>query len=279
MTAIFIAHTIEAGDSAAAAARHRPVADFIELTKPRMNAVVVATTAVGYYLAQRGPCDWPRFTLTILGTALTAAGASVLNQLAERDFDALMPRTANRPLPANRVRPADALLFGASLTIGGVAVLDLFVNPLTALLATITFGIYLLLYTPAKRRTSLCTIIGAVPGAIPAAMGFAAATDRITPPAFALFAILFIWQAPHFLAIAILYRADYAGGGFRMLSVTDARLDVTARQLLLYSLALVAATLVPVLLGTSGLIYLCTAVILGIIFFSFGLVLFRHRTR
>ena len=184
---------------------HSRLKDFWELTKPRMNFLVLVTTMAGFYMAARGWGAWGRFLSTLFGTALTAAGASVLNQVMERDYDALMRRTANRPLPAGRVGPIEAWMFGAALSLSGIAVLATLVNWLTALLGAITLVTYLFLYTPAKRHTTLCTIIGAVPGALPAMMGVTAVDGAITPPALALFGVLFVWQMPHFLSIAILY--------------------------------------------------------------------------
>jgi protoheme IX farnesyltransferase len=222
-------------------------------------------------MAARGWDHWGRFLPTLFGTALTAAGASVLNQLAERRFDALMARTIHRPIPAGRMRPIDALLFGLALSIGGTAVLSIFVNWVTATLAAITLATYLLLYTPAKRRTTLCTVFGAVPGALPAMMGFTAANGAISAPALAMFAILFVWQIPHFLSIAILYRDDYARGGFQMLPVADQDLAATSRQIVLYSLTLIPVALFPVMLGLAGRTYLIAAVVLGIAFCGFAI--------
>lgn len=253
--------------------------DFYELTKPRMNFLVVVTTMVGYYMAAHGPADWLRVLYTLVGTALTAAGSSVFNQYIERDLDLRMPRTANRPLPGGRLRPADALLFGVALSLLGVLMLALFVNGLTALLGALTLLLYVFVYTPAKRSTSLCTIIGAVPGAIPPVMGFTAVQGTISPQALALFAILFFWQMPHFLAIAILYRDDYARGGFKMLPVVDHGMAMTGRQIILYSLSLVTISLVPALLNMAGVIYFAAALLLGIAFTGFGLVCARSKTR
>lgn len=244
-----------------------------------MNFLVLVTTMVGYYMAARGRPDWSRFVSTLLGTALTAAGASVLNQLAERNFDALMPRTANRPIPAGRISPIEGLLFGAALSIAGTAFLAIFVNLLTAALGAITLALYLFLYTPAKRRTSLCTIIGAVPGALPAMMGFTAANNAITAPAWVMFGILFIWQMPHFMAIAILYRDDYAKGGFRMLPVVDPTLTATSRQIVLYSLMLIPVTLLPVALKMTGGVYLITELLTGILFCSIAFNCAKTKTR
>lgn len=253
--------------------------DFYELTKPRMNFLVVVTTMVGYYMAAHGPADWLRVVYTLVGTALTAAGSSVFNQYAERTLDAQMRRTANRPLPGGRIKAADALLFGVALSLIGVSLLALFVNVLTAVLGALTLLLYVFVYTPAKRSTSLCTIIGAVPGAIPPVMGFTAVQGTITPQALALFAILFFWQMPHFLAIAILYRDDYARGGFRMLPVVDHHMEMTGRQIILYSLSLVTISLTPALLNMAGAVYFGAALLLGIAFTGFGFVCARSKTR
>jgi protoheme IX farnesyltransferase len=253
--------------------------EFWDLTKPRMNMVVVVTTVAGYYLAAPGPVEWVRLVPTLLGTALAAAGSSVLNQVLERDYDALMQRTANRPLPAGRIRPLEACLFGLLLAILGVALLAIDVNIMTACLGAITLATYLLIYTPAKRRTTLCTLVGAIPGAIPVMMGCTAATGRITATALALFLILFAWQIPHFLSIAILYRDDYARGGFHMLPVADRSLQVTGRQIVLYCLALVPVTVFPVVLGIAGWAYFTAAIALNAMFTWYGVDVARSKGR
>jgi protoheme IX farnesyltransferase len=263
---------------ASTAVRARLV-DYYELTKPRMNFLVVVTTMVGYYLAARGTADWGRIIFTLIGTALTAGGSSVFNQYVERHLDAKMKRTADRPLPAGRLRSFDAFLFGLGLSLLGVGILALFVNLLTAALGALTLLLYVFLYTPAKRATSLCTIIGAVPGAIPPVMGFTAVHAAITPEAMALFAILFCWQMPHFLAIAILYREDYARGGFMMLPVVDPKLSITSRQIVLYSISLIPISLLPALLGMAGGTYFLAALILGIGFCGFALQCARTKSR
>ena len=257
--------------SALAAARPSRLADLYELTKPRMNFLVLVTTAVGFYMAaQPGWGDWLLLVHTLAGTALAAGGASVLNQYMERGHDALMRRTANRPLPAGRVAPFEALLMGVIISIAGTVYLALLVNPLTAALGAITIATYVFLYTPMKRWTTLCTIVGAVPGAIPPMMGWTAATNTLAPEAWALFGILFFWQMPHFLAIAILYREDYARGGFKMLPVVDETLLVTGRQTVLYGLALIPVSFVPAVLRMTGPTYLVAAFVLGMVFLAFG---------
>ena len=253
--------------------------DFWDLTKPRMNVVVAATTLAGFYLSAPASFEWRRLIFTLIGTAMAAAAASVLNQLMERDFDALMPRTANRPLPAGRIHPAEAALFGLLLGFCGVALLAIDVNILTAFFCTLTLATYLLVYTPAKRSTTLSTLFGAVPGAIPILMGCTAATGRITAISVALFLILFVWQIPHFLAIAILYRDDYAKGDFHILPVSDKYLDVTVQQIILYCLALVPVTVFPVVLGAAGWTYFIIAIFLNAMFTCCGMALARSRRR
>ena len=255
------------------------VVDFYELTKPRMNFLVVITTMVGFCVASRGPIEWLLLVHTLLGTAMTAAAASVLNQFIERDYDALMPRTKNRPLPAGRIAPREALLMGVSVGVTGVAYLALLVNPLTALVGFATLASYVFVYTPLKRRTSLNTVVGAVPGALPPVMGCTAALGALSPEALVLFAILFFWQMPHFLAIAILYRDDYALAGFKMLPVVDEDLNFTSRQIVLYATALVPVSLMPSLIGMAGAAYFACAVLMGLAFLSFGVSCATSRTR
>lgn len=253
--------------------------DFLELTKPRMNFLVLVTTAVGYYMAVRTSFDWLKLIHTLLGTALTAGAAAALNHYVERKYDALMKRTMDRPLPAGRVSPGEALFFGLALTMAGLGYLAMAVNVLTAFLGAFTLLSYVLIYTPMKRRSSLCTIVGAVPGAIPPVMGWTAVHNALSPEALALFGILFLWQMPHFLAIAVLYRSDYAAGGFKMLPVIDPDLTVTGRQIVVYSLSLIPATLIPAGLEMAGLLYLVLALILGLTFLVFSVSCAASRTR
>jgi protoheme IX farnesyltransferase len=250
--------------------------DFYELTKPRMNFLVVITTMVGFCIASHG-IEWMRLVHTIIGTFLTASSASVLNQFIERKLDALMPRTKNRPLPCNRISPREAIVFGILCGIVGIVYLAIFVNSLTALLGAVTLLSYIGVYTPMKRRSTLNTVIGAVPGAIPPVMGFTAATGAITPASLALFGILFFWQMPHFLAIAVLYKRDYELGGFKMLPCVDEAL--TARQMVIYSLGLLPVSLMPVPLHVAGPIYFTAAVLLGLAFLSFAVSCAATRER
>jgi protoheme IX farnesyltransferase len=245
--------------------------DLLVLTKPRMNLLVVGTTMVGFYMAARSGADWISLPAVMVGTALSAAGASVLNQLIERRRDALMPRTRNRPLPMGRFYPAEALGYGIGLAFCGVAILGLLVNSLTAILAAVTLISYLLIYTPLKPRTSWNTLVGAFPGALPPVMGWAAVRGHLSPEALALLLILFVWQIPHFMAIAILYRNDYAAAGFRMLPVVDRSLVATARHIIIFSLILNFVTLLPAFLGMAQLPYLLIAIPLGFIFLHAGM--------
>lgn len=247
-------------------------ADLADLVKLRLNFLVMVTTAVGYAMAGPDWSDWRRLLHALVGTALTAAAAGALNQYVERRPDSLMNRTKRRPLPAGRIHPTEALTLG--LVAGTVGLLELyfFVNGLTALLGAVTLGSYVLVYTPLKRVTTLNTIVGAIPGALPPVMGVAAVADQINYLAWALFGILFFWQMPHFLAIAILYREDYARGGFKMLPCLDSNLRATSRQMVFYTLALIPVTLVPTLLGATGAIYFVAALVLGLAFLGFAII-------
>jgi protoheme IX farnesyltransferase len=239
-------------------------ADWLELTKPRITLLVVFTALVGFVTATSGS-PWTGLLLAALsGTGLVAAGASVLNQVMERATDGLMHRTQGRPIPAGRIRPAEAGLFGTLLTLAGLAILATLCGPLAALVAFSTWASYLFVYTPLKRRSHLATIVGAVPGALPPVIGWAAASGSLEPGAFILFAIVFLWQIPHFLAIAWLYRDDYERGGFPMLPVIDREGRLTGRQAVLHSVALLVVSLAPVAAGLGGTLYLAGALVLGV---------------
>jgi protoheme IX farnesyltransferase len=254
-------------------------ADYVELTKPRVAVLVLFTVAAGTWLAARGEPDLLPLLHTLVGTALVAAGASALNQLLERHSDALMRRTENRPLPSGRLQPVEVLLFGLGLGSAGLAYLALLVRqPLTVLVAAVTFGTYVFVYTPLKRKTSLNTLVGAVPGALPPVIGWSAVHGSLGPEAAALFLILFVWQVPHFLAIAWLYREDYARAGLKMLPVVDRRGGMTGRQMVSYCLVLIPVSLTPVLLHRAGLVYLAGAVLLGLFFLGGALAFWRGNT-
>jgi protoheme IX farnesyltransferase len=241
-------------------------ADYLELTKPRITMMVVLTALVGFVMASPRTLDLAALAAALVGTGLVAAGASTLNMFVERDIDARMHRTMRRPLPAGRLRPVDALAFGLAVTVAGVAVLLWTRGTTTAFVAALTWTSYLFAYTPLKPRTSLSTIVGAFPGALPPVIGWAAATGSVEPGAWVLFAIMFLWQIPHFLAIAWIYREDYARGGLPMLPVLDPEGLVTGRQAVANSLALLVVSLTPVLARMAGALYLWGAVALGIAF-------------
>jgi protoheme IX farnesyltransferase len=245
-----------------AASSHGAVVDYVSLTKPRLNLLVVATSAGGYYLGSPGTPDVAAMALSVAGTAFVAAGAAALNQLAERDTDALMRRTRTRALADRRLRPTDAGLFGIVLTAGGLALL-VAQSYLAAALALATILIYVGVYTPLKRRTPLATLVGAVPGALPPLIGWAASHGEISAGGIALFAIVFFWQMPHFMAIAWMYRDDYAAAGFPMLSVVDGTGRRAGREAIVHAAALLGASVLPWLVGLSGRIFLVAAVTLG----------------
>ncbi len=238
-------------------------ADFCELVKARLTSLVLVTTLAGFYLGWTGPMDFLRLFNAMFGTALVAAGAGALNQLIERGPDALMHRTRERPLPAGRMKPDTALLVGFGLVAGGLLSLFFLVNALSSVLAALTMASYVFVYTPLKRVTSLNTLVGAVPGALPPVIGWAAARGTVGVEAGALFAILFCWQMPHFLAIAWMYREDYARGGFVMLTHEDEHGAATGRQAVNYSFALLLVSLTPSLLGMAGREYFLGAFLLG----------------
>ena len=242
-------------------------ADYLALTKPRLNFLVVATSAAGYYLGApggAGAMDLLAMASAVAGTALVAGGAAVLNQVYERDTDALMRRTRTRPLPDGRVAFAEATLFGLALSAAGLALLATRANLTAALLALATLVVYLIVYTPMKRWSPLATLVGAVPGALPPLIGWTASHGGISPGGASLFAIVFLWQIPHFMAIAWLYRDDYSKAGFPMLPVVEPDGRRTGRQAVVYSLALVPVSLVPALVGVSALAYCAIAFVLGI---------------
>jgi protoheme IX farnesyltransferase len=250
--------------------RSRVAADLVSLTKPRVVVMVLVTTVVGYYVGLAGAPDYGRLIALVIGTLLAAGGTLALNQYWERDVDALMERTRTRPLPEGRLAPLEALLFGAGLTAAGLAVLALGVGWLATLVTAATFVLYIFAYTPLKLRTSLCTLVGAVPGALPPVAGWAAARDDLALGAWVLFGILFLWQLPHTLAIGRLYQADYARAGVRLLPVIDAEGRATERQILSGCVALLAVSLLPTLIGLAGGVYFAGALLLGGSFVAFG---------
>lgn len=249
---------------------------YLELTKPGITRMVVVTAAAGFYMGTRGRFDLSAFINTLIGTALVAAGSSALNQLREREVDARMDRTRGRPLPSGRVSPKAAALFSCSAAILGVGYLAWQVNLVTATLAILTLVSYVFLYTPLKQRTSLNTLVGAVPGALPVVGGWTAAGGHIDGVVLSLFWILFLWQLPHFLALAWLYREDYRRGGFEMLSLDDASGRATGRMALLYAITLLPVSLLPTLLRLTGTVYFFGALLLGICYAWMSLLLMRE---
>ena len=237
-----------------APAAHR-FADYLALTKPRLNSLVVVTAGIGYYLGAAAQLHIPSLVESVLGIALVAGGAAGLNQIYERDTDSLMFRTRMRPLAAHRVTPTEARIFSLALVVIGLAILATTANLLAAFLALLTVVSYNVIYTPMKRRSQLATLVGAVPGALPPMIGWVAARGALTVEAWALFAIVFVWQIPHFMAIAWLYRADFGRAGFPLLPVVEPTGKSTARQAVLFSIVLVPLSLAPYVLKMSGPAY------------------------
>jgi heme o synthase len=221
------------------------VRDYYILTKPEVNLLILMTTSAGYYLGLRGTFHITGLLHTLFGTLLVASGTATLNQWMEKTWDGQMRRTANRPLPAGRIKSTEALVFGVILSVSGGVYLALLVNGLASLLATSTLLSYLLIYTPLKRCTPLCTLLGAFPGAMPTLIGWAGGAGSLSLQAGLLFAVLFLWQFPHFLAIALMYRDDYARAGYRMLPAFDLDSKFTRGEIIAFTLALIAATLLP----------------------------------
>ncbi|PYV42096.1 MAG: protoheme IX farnesyltransferase [Acidobacteria bacterium] len=252
-------------------------ADFLELTKPRITLLVLATTMVGFYLAAPASIPLALLSHTLLGIGLVAGGASALNMWLERRPDSLMRRTAGRPLPSGRLQSGHALSFALVLSGAGLVYLFLWVNHLTSALAVITLLTYLFLYTPLKTRTWLCTLVGAVPGALPPILGWIAATGKISLGGILLFVIVFLWQLPHFYAIGWMYREDYARAGFPMLPVIDTTGRRTGWQASAYIQARILVTLLPTAAGLAGFLYLVGAVLSGICFLVCGVLFARLR--
>jgi len=250
--------------------RRRVAADLIALTKPRVVLMVLVTTVVGYYVGLTGAPDYVRLVHLLIGTMLAAGGTLALNQYWERDVDARMERTRVRPLPDGRLSPLEALVFAGAVTLAGLGYLGAFVGPLVMLVTAATTALYLFAYTPLKLRTPLCTIIGAVPGALPPVTGWVASREAFGLGAWVLFGILFLWQLPHTLAIARLYRDDYARAGVRLLPVVDADGTSTERQIVTGCLALLAVSLLPTLIGLAGPLYFVGAFLLGAAFVAIG---------
>ena len=242
------------------------LAAYLELTKPRIAFMLVLTSAAGFYLGSNGNFNFTLFINSVIGITLLAFGVATLNQFIERKTDALMERTANRPLPTGKITPSEALIFGVLQCVVAELYLLFLVNGLTAALGLVVIVGYVLLYTPLKTKTSASTAIGAIPGAMPPLMGWTAAANEITLGAWILFALLFLWQFPHFLAIAWMYRKQYANAGIKMLPVVEPEGKITARQIVIFTILLLPVSVAPYFFGVSGVIYLVGASLLGLWF-------------
>ena len=254
------------------------LAAYVDLTKPRITMLVTATAAAGYCLGSTGGIDYFRFFNTAMGIALLSSGLGTLNQYIERDLDRLMRRTEMRPLPTGKLQPRQALWFGVALSVVATVYLAVLVNPLSAALGVLTLAAYLFAYTPLKTRTTLSTIVGAFPGAMPPFIGWVAANGQITIEAWILFAILFLWQFPHFLAIAWMYRDDYKRAGIRMLPVVEPDGRITGQQIIAYTVLLVPVSLMPTLVHLAGAVYFYGALALGLWFLYYSARAARQRT-
>ena len=253
-------------DAAALPSTGARARDYTALAKPRLNMLVVASALAGYAMGEGEPLGLVRVAGLLLGTGLVAGGASAFNQVIERDPDALMRRTRNRPLPGHRLQPLEGLLFATAITLAGVLLIVASANLLAAGVAFATLLVYVAIYTPLKRRTSFSTVIGAIPGALPPIIGWAAIAGELSVRAWILFGIMFLWQLPHFLAIAWMYRDDYARAGFPMLPVIEPDGRSTGRQSVVYAAALLPVSLAPTLTHMTGDVYFAGALVLGILF-------------
>jgi heme o synthase len=253
-------------------------ADYLALTKPRLNLLVLVTTLAAVYLASPEGVPLPLLLHTLIGTALVAGGAAALNQVWERETDRMMVRTGTRPLPSGRLAIAEGVFFGALLSVLGIVELAIAVNTISAAVATVTLASYVFVYTPLKQRSSLSTLVGAVPGALPPVIGWVAVTGALTLPAFVLFGIQFFWQMPHFLAIAWMYRDDYARARIPLLPVTEPSGRRTGQQALLYAAALWPVSLLPAAVGLAGTPYSLVATALGFAFIAQAALFARHRS-
>jgi protoheme IX farnesyltransferase len=252
--------------------------DFVALGKPRLNFLVVVSALAGYVMGGAEGLGMLRLAGVLVGTGLVAGGASTFNQVYERDVDALMRRTRLRPLPDGRVQPSEAIAFAAAVSLTGLVILIATTNLLAAAVALATLLTYVVVYTPLKRRTSLATVIGAIPGALPPIIGWTAARGSLSPEAWMLFGIVFLWQLPHFLSIAWMFRDDYARAGFPMLPVIEPDGRSTGRQAVLYGAALIPLSLVPTLMRLTGDIYFAGALVLGLAFLALTIRFARSRS-
>jgi protoheme IX farnesyltransferase len=265
------------GDAIVLTAARSRASDFVMLAKPRLNMLVVASALAGYVMGSGDLSNAVVVVCTVAGTALVAGGASAFNQVIERVPDSLMRRTRLRPVPDGRLQPVESLIFATAMALAGLTLLAAAVNRLSALVALVTLLTYALVYTPLKRRSSFATVIGAIPGALPPVIGWAAARGALSQGAWVLFAIVFLWQLPHFLAIAWIYRDDYARAGFLMLPVIEPDGRSTARQAVFYCAALLPVSLAPTLIGLANTLYFAAALVLGVLFLALTLKFARTR--
>jgi protoheme IX farnesyltransferase len=270
---------IEADQTEVQSSRPGLIGDLVELVKARLTLLVLLTTAVGFYLGAEGPINFGALLHAVFGTAAAAAGAAALNQWWEHKLDAMMQRTRSRPLPAGRMRPQVAVVLGTALSIFGVVYLALVCNALCAALAAITIIIYIFAYTPLKRVSTFNTALGAVPGALPPMIGWAAARGTLNAGAWMLFAILFFWQLPHFFAIAWMYRDDYARAGFQMISGDDQSGERSASQSVFFCMILFVVAGLPAFLGIATVFYLLAELVLGVVFIAVAMRFLKTRTR
>jgi protoheme IX farnesyltransferase len=254
------------------------ISDYLMMMKPELTLLSVSTAVGSAYIALQGSMHYFLQVHTLIGTILIGGAAGVLNQYLERQYDAMMKRTEQRPLPAGRIQPAEALFFGIVLGVAGLSYLAIFTNWVAVSLSVITLVSYLVIYTPLKRKIPFATVVGGIPGALPPLIGCAVVRGSVSMEAWSLFFILFFWQMPHFLSLAWMYRKDYARGGYKLLVVLDQSGDVTSRQILIYCCALVPASLMPTLIGFTGYTYFTGALILSISFLITGIVFFRKQS-
>jgi protoheme IX farnesyltransferase len=258
--------------------RSSSITDYAMLMKPELTLLSVLTAVGSAYLALNGSLHYYFLVHTFIGTTLVGSAAGVLNQYIERRYDALMKRTEHRPLPAGRIQPSEALFFGIILGVAGLSYLAIFTNWAAASLAVLTLVSYLAIYTPLKRKTPFATVVGGIPGALPPLIGWAVVRGSVSMEAWSLFFILFFWQMPHFLSLAWMYRNDYARAGYKLLTVLDPGCAVTSRQILVYSIALIPASLLPMLVGITGMFYFIGALMLSIGFLAIAIRLYFIRT-
>jgi len=270
--------TLEVQNTNLTSALGRLAADFAELVKARLTLLVLLTTAAGFYLGAEPPIDYVALFHVVFGTAAAAAGAAALNQWWERKLDALMHRTRTRPVPAGRMRPVEALTLGVALSILGVGYLAMACNALSAALAALTIVIYIFGYTPLKRASTANTFVGAIPGAIPPMIGWAAARGTLEAGAWSLFAILLLWQLPHFFAIAWMYREDYSRAGFRMISSDDHSGERSASQSVFFCILLLVIAGLPAFVGIVTFAYLAIELVLGGLFIAVAMRFLKMRT-